>query len=110
GRIQYLEQPPEVGEQTGKIDFLLFGQKLKGRYALVLTGKSKDAETSGQRQWLLLKKQDQYCRPGEDVTVVHPQSVLSGLTIDQLSQKREVGKALEEEAAALGAKPGVVHT
>jgi bifunctional non-homologous end joining protein LigD len=110
GRVQYLEQPPEVGEQTGKIDFLLFGQKLKGRYALVLTGKSKDAETSGQRQWLLLKKQDQHCRPGEDVTVRHPHSVLSGLTIDQLGQKREVGKALEEEAAALGAKPGVVHT
>jgi bifunctional non-homologous end joining protein LigD len=110
GRVQYLEQPPEVGERTGKLDFLLFGQKLKGRYALVLTGKSKDAESSGQRQWLLLKKQDQYCRPGEDVTAVHPHSVLSGLTIEQLSQKREVGKALEEEAGALGAKPGVIHT
>src|SRR6187401_1001229 len=77
GRVQYLEQPPEVGEQTGKIDFLLFGQKLRGRYALVLTGKSKDADSAGQRQWLLLKKQDAFCRPGEDVTVVQPHSVLS---------------------------------
>jgi bifunctional non-homologous end joining protein LigD len=110
GRIQYLEQPPEVGEQTGKIDFLLFGQKLKGRYALVLTGKSKDAESAGQRQWLLLKKQDGHCRPGEDVTVRHPHSVLSGLTIEQLGQKREIGKALEEEAAALGAKPGRIQS
>src|SRR5688572_8326574 len=110
GRVQYLEQPPEVGEQTGKIDFLLFGQKLKGRYALVLTGKSKDAESAGQRQWLLLKKQDGHCRPGEDVTVLHPHSVLSGLTIDQLSRKRELGKALEDEAAALGAKPGRISS
>jgi bifunctional non-homologous end joining protein LigD len=110
GRVQYLEQPPEIGEQTGKIDFLLFGQKLKGRYALVLTGKSKDAESSGQRQWLLLKKQDSYCRPGEDVTVRQPHSVLSGLSIEQLGQKREIARALEDEAAALGAKPGRIHS
>lgn len=110
GRVQYLEQPSERGEQAGKIDFLLFGQKLKGRYALVLTGKSKDTESAGQRQWLLLKKQDQYCRPGEDVTERQPYSVLSGLTVAQLGQKREIARALEEEAAALGAKPGRVHT
>jgi bifunctional non-homologous end joining protein LigD len=110
GRVQYLEQPPEVGEQTGKIDFLLFGQKLRGRYALVLTGRSKDAESAGQKQWLLLKKQDAYCRPGEDVTVVQPHSVLSGLTIAQLPNKRELALELEREAAELGAKPGSVDT
>jgi bifunctional non-homologous end joining protein LigD len=110
GRVQYLEQPPEVGEQTGKIDFLLFGQKLRGRYALVLTGKSRDAESAGQRQWLLLKKQDGYCRPGEDVTSTQPHSVLSGLTIAELANKREIAQALEHEAARLGAKPGRVET
>src|SRR5688572_12507625 len=110
GRVQYLEQPPEVGEQTGKIDFLLFGQKLRGRYALVLTGKSKDAESAGQKQWLLLKKQDAYCRPGEDVTVVQPHSVLSGLTISQLQTKRQLALELEREAAELGAKVGSVDT
>jgi len=111
GRVQYLEQPPEVGEQTGKIDFLLFGQKLKGRYALVLTGgKNKDTELGGPRQWLLLKKQDQYSRPGEDVTEKQPHSVFSGLTIAQLAHKLELGAALEQEALALGAKPGRIHT
>jgi bifunctional non-homologous end joining protein LigD len=110
GRVQYLEQPPEVGEQTGKIDFLLFGQKLKGRYALVLTGRSKDAESAGQRQWLLLKKQDSYCRPGEDVTLRQPHSVLSGLTIAELAHKRELAQALLDEAAALGAKPGRIQS
>ena len=110
GRVQYLEQPPEVGERTGKIDFLLFGQKLRGRYALVLTGKSKDAESAGQRQWLLLKKQDGYCRPGEDLTSTQPHSVLSGLTISELANKRDIAQALEREAVALGAKPGVVDT
>ena len=110
GRVQYLEQPPEVGEQTGKIDFLLFGQKLRGRFALVLTGKSRDGQSAGQRQWLLLKKPDAHCRPAEDITVVQPYSVLSGLTIEQLEQKRELARALEAEAAALGAKPGAVNT
>jgi bifunctional non-homologous end joining protein LigD len=110
GRVQYLEQAPEVGEQTGKIDFLLFGQKLRGRYALVLTGKSKDAESSGQRQWLLLKKQDPYVRPGEDITERQPHSVLSGLTISELGKKREIAQALVDEAASLGAKPGRIHS
>src|SRR5688572_16116750 len=67
GRVQYLEQPAEAGEQKGKLDFLLFGQKLKGRFALVLTGKNKDPELGGQRQWLLLKKPDQHSRAGTDV-------------------------------------------
>ncbi len=108
GRVQYLEQPPEVGEQKGKIDFLLFGQKLRGRFALVLTGKSKDKDSVGQRQWLLLKKQDAHCRPGEDVTERQPHSVLSGLRIDQLSHRAEIGRGLEEEARSLGATEGRV--
>ena len=104
GRVQYLEQAAEVGEQKGKLDFLLFGQKLQGRFALVLTGKGKQDEGRAQRQWLLLKKPDVHCRVGEDITQKQPYSVLSGLSIDQLSGRAEIAQALEAEAASLGAK------
>ncbi|MEO8183419.1 MAG: DNA ligase D [Deltaproteobacteria bacterium] len=104
GRVQYLEAPAEAGERDGKIDFVLSGQKLKGRYALVLTGKSKDPEERGQRQWLLLKKPDAHSRVGEqEITERQPHSVLSGLTITEIGQKAGIAAALLEEARALGA-------
>ena len=104
GRVQYLEAPAEAGERDGKLDFVLSGQKLKGRYALVLTGKSKDPEERGQRQWLLLKKPDEHSRVGEqEITERQPHSVLSGLTITEIGQRAEIAAALLEEARALGA-------
>jgi bifunctional non-homologous end joining protein LigD len=111
GRVSYLEQAAEVGVGKGKVDFVLFGQKLKGRYALVETGKraehsvetgEKNAE--GQRQWLLLKKQDVHCRPGTNVTELEPHSVLSGMTLAELSEKEKLAAELEAEAVRLGAK------
>ncbi|MEY2932639.1 MAG: hypothetical protein RL033_3388, partial [Pseudomonadota bacterium] len=111
GRVRYLEAPGESGEQSGKIDFVLSGQKLKGRFALVLTGKSKDPEEQGQRQWLLLKKPDGHSRVGEqEITERQPHSVLSGLTITEIGQKAAIAAALIEEAKALGAKLGTVPT
>jgi bifunctional non-homologous end joining protein LigD len=111
GRVQYLEHPAEQGEQSGKIDFVLAGQKLKGRFALVLTGKSKDPEERGQRQWLLLKKPDEHSRVGEqEITERQPHSVLSGLKIDEVGKRAEISAALLAEAEALGAKLGNVAT
>lgn len=111
GRVRYLEAPGEAGEQSGKIDFVLAGQKLKGRFALVLTGKSKDPEERGQRQWLLLKKPDEHSRVGEqEITERQPYSVLSGLNITEIGQKAQVAASIIEEAKALGAKPGNVAT
>jgi len=111
GRVQYLEANAEAGERDGKIDFVLSGQKLKGRFALVLTGKGKDSEERAQRQWLLLKKPDEHSRAGEqEITERQPHSVLSGLTITELGQRAEIAAALIEEARALGAPTGNVNT
>jgi bifunctional non-homologous end joining protein LigD len=110
GRVRYLEAPGEAGERDGKIDFVLAGQKLKGRFALVLTGKSKDPEEKGQRQWLLLKKPDEHSRVGEqEITERQPHSVLSGLSITEIGHRAEVAAAIIEEARGLGAKQGDVH-
>jgi len=112
GRVQYLEHHAEAGEQSGKIDFVLSGQKLKGRYALVRTGgKSREPDERGQPQWLLLKKPDEHSRAGEqEIVERQPHSVLSGLTITEIGRKGELVAELLEEARALGAREGIVPT
>lgn len=106
GRIQYLNEPPERGLDVGKLDFLLFGHKLRGRFALVETT-GRGGTTSKQRQWLLLKKQDVHCVPDGDTWLqTHGQSVLSGLEVEQLAQRPEFEAALVDRARQLGATEG----
>ncbi len=104
GRVHYIETTGEDGEAAGKIDFLLRGHKLNGRFALVETGKrgSWRGQNQSQRQWLLLKKPDAHANPGRDVLAELPRSVLSGLTIEQLAARDELAASLEQRAAGLG--------
>ena len=77
GRFQLLKPEP-ASEQIarGKLEFELFGFKLKGRWTLArMSGKDRD--------WLLLKKTDEYVGDVEP-TERYPESVLSGLTIEEL--------------------------
>ncbi len=100
GRIEYLDAPVEDGLERGKIDFVLEGHKLHGRFALVrMKGPGKDKE------WLLLKKSDAFASPGgaRDPVRDTPRSVLSGLTVDELGSAPGIGAALEAQASSLGA-------
>src|SRR5690242_13986190 len=75
GRVEYLEGSVEEGLDRGKLDFVLDGIKLRGRFALVrMKGAGKDKE------WLLLKKSDAFASPGgaRDPVRDAPRSVLSG--------------------------------
>jgi bifunctional non-homologous end joining protein LigD len=63
----------------GELHFDLHGEKLKGRFVLVRTGRPVEGE---QEQWLLLKKRDEYAQPGWDPEA-HPASVKSGRTNEQ---------------------------
>ena len=77
GRFQLLKPEP-AREQIarGKLEFELFGFKLRGRWTLArMSGKDRD--------WLLLKKSDEYAGETEP-TERYPESVLSGLTIEEL--------------------------
>src|SRR4029453_4260643 len=77
GRFQLLKPEP-ASEQIarGKLEFELFGFKLRGRWTLArMSGKDRD--------WLLLKKSDEYAGEAEP-TERYPESVLSGLTIEEL--------------------------
>ena len=56
----------------GHAVFVLHGEKLRGGFALQRTG------DGAKPRWLLIKRRDEFARPGSDVTAEQPQSVLSG--------------------------------
>jgi bifunctional non-homologous end joining protein LigD len=103
GTIHYLENDAETGMASGKIDFLLWGFKLRGRFALVET---KQRGNDKQRSWLLLKKADAYARAGSDIIQEEPHSVLSGLQVQELARTSELAQALRAQALQLGAAKG----
>jgi len=61
---------------NGKLGFFLRGEKLKGSFALVRTATDK--------QWLLLKHKDRFVGP--DTLLAQNASVLSGATLDDVSE------------------------
>lgn len=79
----------------GKLEIELFGFKLRGRWTLARMSK-KDKE------WLLLKKADGAAADVE-LTDRYPQSVVSGLTTEELLDLPAKQAAIRERIAALGA-------
>ena len=81
---------PAQGLVDGEIKFELYGYKLRGAFTLVHTGKGTRGKFSGRgsNDWLLIKKRDapaeQFLAGGEPLS---EQSVLSGLTIDELAAR-----------------------
>ena len=92
-----LVKPEPAREQIerGKLEFELFGFKLRGRWTLArMSGKGKD--------WLLLKKADAYASEVEP-TERFPASVLSGLTVEELRDGAERIETLRRRLTELGA-------
>lgn len=67
GRVPW----PEALER-GHAVFVLHGEKLEGGFALQRT------RGGDKPQWLLIKRKDEFARPGADVVAEQPQSVISG--------------------------------
>jgi len=72
---------PARAVEAGNLHFDLNGEKLKGRFVLVLPNRR---ERSGKEQWLILHKQDEFAVPGWDPEQ-HPRSVKSGRTNDEVA-------------------------
>ena len=72
---------PGRAVEAGELHLDLHGEKLRGRFALVRTRSGRSR--SGQDEWLMLHKRDQYAVSGWDAED-HPYSVLSGRTNDQV--------------------------
>lgn len=62
----------------GHAVFVLHGEKLRGGFALQRT------RPGAKAQWLLIKRRDEYARPGSDIVAERPRSVLSGRTLDEI--------------------------
>jgi DNA ligase D-like protein (predicted 3'-phosphoesterase) len=73
GRVPW----PEALER-GHAVFVLHGTKLQGGFALQRTG------PGGGSQWLLVKRRDDWARPGSDVVAEQPASVVSSRTLDEV--------------------------
>jgi len=61
----------------GKVEIWLEGQKIKGGYALVRTGKGKNV------RWLLIKMKDEEADAGRNPVSSRPESAISGRTMDE---------------------------
>ena len=72
GRVPW----PEALER-GHAVFVLHGAKLEGGFALQRTGRG------GPGQWLLIKRRDEWARPGSDIAAERPESVISGRTLGE---------------------------
>jgi len=103
GRWRPLEDPV-AGLENGKLLFELRGYKLRGVWTLFRTGGRRQQDDGNQ--WLLMKKPDAAARPenedGEDD--LPEESVLSGLTVEELRDGCERIEEVRAHVAGSGAR------
>ena len=88
-------KPEDLLEQyeRGKMELELFGFKLRGRWTLVRMGKK-------EKEWLLLKKDDGLASEIEAIDR-YPESVITGLTVEEMRDVPGTLAALHERIASL---------
>jgi bifunctional non-homologous end joining protein LigD len=87
----------------GKLEVEIFGHKMRGRWTLArMSGKDKE--------WLLLKKADGAAVPpgAAELTERYPQSVLSGLTVEEMANASGRLATIRTRLDALAAPAGEV--
>ncbi len=111
GVVRYRETSAEEGHRIGKIDFDLWGRKVKGHHAFVNTSRRKndgEEDPKEKPQWLLIKKADEYakpdCDPNDDLPTKMPGSILSGLTVEELSKSAAIAEEISSFAQVQGAR------
>jgi bifunctional non-homologous end joining protein LigD len=91
--------------ERGTLEVEIFGHKMRGRWTL--------AHMSGResRDWLLLKKADGAALPpgGVEMTERYPQSVQSGLTVEEMADRAGHIAAVRTRLDARGAPRGTVE-
>jgi bifunctional non-homologous end joining protein LigD len=93
-----LEDPFE-GFKKGKLLFELKGYKLRGKWTLVKLKK-------GVKEWLLIKEKDAYADPPAPYS---DESVLSGMTVEELRAAKDRAAPIKKELEKLGAPRRVVR-
>jgi bifunctional non-homologous end joining protein LigD len=92
--------------KKGHINFEIRGDKLKGRWHLV-----RLRPRSGEKRdnWLLIKADDEYADRKSDILEDAPQSVKSGLTIDEIGREPDA-RRWHSNRKARSAKTGKAKT
>ena len=87
-------EDPVAGLEKGKLLFELRGYKLHGLWTLVKLKK-------GDKEWLFIKERDSYA--GSSAPQPPEESVLSGLTVEDLKAGRTPGDGIRAELERVGA-------
>jgi bifunctional non-homologous end joining protein LigD len=76
----------KAGLRRGRLRFLLFGEKLSGRWSLV-----RDWANDEREVWWLIKADDEAAKRGKDTDIVTllPDSVASGRTIEEIRRDQD---------------------
>ncbi len=99
----WIEIPGEKhGLDKGKLLFELRGYKLKGLWTLVHTPRN------GENHWLLIKERDGYVDEG-GTEIYPPDSILSGLTVDELADPDTKETRISARAETAGARRSAVR-
>lgn len=75
---------PDAMMKKGRIDFVVHGEKLHGRFVLV---RLREEDKQGRKKtWLLIKRDDEHVKQGKAAEIVErlPGSVLTGRTINDI--------------------------
>jgi bifunctional non-homologous end joining protein LigD len=97
------EGDPHKGYAKGHLDFVLEGQKLRGRWHLV---RMRSRERDRHENWLLIKGNDKEARSGrgEDILAEQPLSAATGRSMDEIAagkgKKRVWHSSPAKQAAA----------
>ena len=79
----------DTGLREGQLKFLMFGEKIKGKWALIRMGGR--AATERKPNWLLIKEHDEFERPPDapSVTETEDRSVATGRTMEQIARQED---------------------
>ena len=93
-------KPEDLLEQyeRGKMELEFFGFKMRGRWTLVRMSRSA-------KDWLFLKKDDGLASNAEAVDR-YPESVITGLTVEEMRDREGTLASVRERALSLGASKG----
>jgi bifunctional non-homologous end joining protein LigD len=84
------------GLADGKFAFVLHGERLHGRWALVRMRPDEKAKKAKRENWLLIKEADEYANTQPDLLEVNDASAVSGRTLAQISKAGSIWKPAEK--------------
>ncbi|MGC2440205.1 MAG: non-homologous end-joining DNA ligase, partial [Nitrososphaeraceae archaeon] len=87
--------------KKGKISIELYGNKLKGLFSLI--------RTKRENQWLLIKVKDEYASK-DDLTLMQPESVLTGKSNSDIEVERKSTKKVQSTSLKAAELPSASST